>query len=192
MFIIAETLIDREIPRAHFSCDVQSCKGACCSIEGGRGAPLEEAEIAEITTAFPVIRKYLSQEHLRVMDKSGLFEGPVGSRATVCVDQKACVFAYFEDGIARCSIERGYLNGEIAWRKPISCHLFPIRVSRFGPDVLRYEKIDECRAGRAKGEGDGTTLVEFLKDPLVRKYGKQWYDSFHEKCESVPARDLKA
>ncbi len=184
MFLIAETFIDNDIPRAHFSCDVGACKGACCTLEGGRGAPLEEEEIEEIHRAFPVIRKYLSPEHLSVIDKSGLYEGPPGSRATTCVNEHACVFAFFEEGIARCSFERGYINGETKWRKPISCHLFPIRASRFGPDVLRYEQIAECKAGRAKGEADGTTLVEFLKDPLVRKFGETWYDSFRKECQN--------
>ena len=179
MFLIAETLIDPEISQARFCCDVAVCKGACCSLEGGRGAPLEENETVEIEAAFPFVRKYLSDDHLKTIEQSGMVEGPPGSRATVCVDQKACVFAFFEDGIARCSFERAYRDGEIKWRKPLSCHLFPIRVSRFGTSIVRYEKIDECEAGRIKGDAEGISLVDFLEDPLVRKFGKSWYDTFN-------------
>jgi hypothetical protein len=191
MFLIAEKLIDREIPDARFSCDVASCKGACCTLEGGRGAPLAEDEIREIDAAFPTVRKHLSPAHLETITESGLYEGPPGGRATVCVDRKACVFAYFEDGIARCSFERAFLDGEIAWRKPLSCHLFPIRVSRFGTDILRYEVIDECRAGRAKGEAERTRLVDFLEDPLVRRFGRTWYDSLLQKSSETASERVK-
>jgi hypothetical protein len=192
MFLIAETLVDRAIPEARFCCDLAVCKGACCSLEGGRGAPLDEAETREIDAAFPIVRRYLSPEHLSTIEKFGLYEGPPGSRATVCVGEKACVFAFFEDGIARCSFERAYTNGEIKWRKPISCHLFPIRVSRLGTDVLRYEMIDECAAGRSKGKQEGIPMVKFLEDPLVRRFGRNWYDTFLQKTGNHATQDLKS
>jgi hypothetical protein len=175
MFIIGDVLVDRSVPSAHFHCDLESCKGACCSLEGGRGAPLEEHEVHEIEKAFAVVREYLSPDHLDTIERNGLYEGRPGDRATTCVNERACVFVYDDAGIARCSLERAFLEGRTSWRKPLSCHLFPIRIRRFGRDVLRYEQIEECASGRKRGKAEGIPLSAFLREPLVRKYGERWY-----------------
>jgi len=182
MFVIGEAVIDDAVGTASFCCDLKKCKGACCCIEGGRGAPLEDDEVLEIENAYPIVKQYLSENSIRTIEASGLYEGSPGNFATTCIDHRECVFVYFEDGIARCSFERAYEEAKTDWRKPISCHLFPIRVRTFGQDIVHYEQIDECEAGRAKGASDDVQLVDFLKDPLIRKYGKAWYKKFLDRC----------
>jgi hypothetical protein len=182
MFIIAEVFIDDDVGETAFACDLSECKGACCCIEGGRGAPLEDSEVPEVVAAYPVVKQYLDHTSIRVIESQGLVEGVPGDFATSCVDHKQCVFVYLEKGIAQCSLERAYLEGKTNWRKPLSCHLFPLRVRGSHRDHLQYEVIEECAGGRRQGERHGITLRSFLKEPLTRKYGEEWYDTFDRCC----------
>ncbi len=178
MFVIGKATVDDDVMQAAFCCDLAVCKGVCCCIEGGRGAPLEDGEVREIEKAFPVIRRFLSPASLRAIEAGGLVEGAPGDYVTMCVDRKECVFAYFEDGTARCSFERAFEEGLNDWPKPISCHLFPIRADGSGGNHLRYERIEECHSGRRRGESRRIMLCTFLKDPLIRKFGRPWYEKF--------------
>jgi hypothetical protein len=182
MFTVFNSIVDERIAYIKFKCDLNSCKGACCTLPGGRGAPLDDNEVAEIQKAIPVIKKYLPDRQLEEIRLNDGIEGYVGSFATSCIDNKDCVFVFYENDTAKCAFEKAFFNNEISWRKPISCHLFPIRVSDFGGDVLRYEKIKECKPAIVKGKADSTPLFEFLQDALIRKYGKQWYDEFKIAC----------
>ncbi|HUI63646.1 MAG TPA: DUF3109 family protein [Bacteroidota bacterium] len=182
MFVIGEAVIDDAAGRASFCCDLQGCKGACCTLPGGRGAPLEDDEVKEIAKAFPAARQFLDHRSLRAIDASGLTEGSPGDFATPCLDQRECVFVFFEDGVAKCSFERAFERGLTGWRKPMSCHLFPIRISHFGRDFVRYEQIDECAPGRKRGEQENVPLRDFLREPLIRRYGEAWYRAFLEYC----------
>ena len=188
MHVIGEAVIDSDMARANFCCDVSVCKGACCSLEGGRGAPLEDDEIREIQSAFPFVRPYLSEKSLSAIGRAGLFEGQPGDFATACVDGNECVFAYFENGIARCGFERAFIEGKTNWQKPLSCHLFPIRIRPHGRDYLRYEQIEECKAGRTRGSREEIRMFKFLKDPLVRKYGEDWYRQLEKYCGNENTR----
>lgn len=111
-----------------------------------------------------------------------MVEGSPGDFATSCIDHRECVFAYSEDGIARCSFERAFEEGKTDWRKPISCHLFPVRIREFGKDFVRYEQLDECRAGRERGAMHDVKLHTFLREPFIRKYGEDWHKTFLEYC----------
>lgn len=184
MFVIGEAVVEGAVAQTSFSCDVEKCRGACCSLEGGRGAPLEDDEILEIEKAFPRVIQYLSTRSLRAIETSGMYEGVRGDFATTCINDRECVFAYFEDGIARCAFERAYGDGKSDWRKPLSCHLFPVRIRSFGRDVVRYEEIDECHPGRVRGSEKEVPLHEFLREPLVRKYGQEWYEEFLTYCRT--------
>jgi hypothetical protein len=182
MFVIGEAVIDDDAGRASFCCDLPACRGACCTLPGGRGAPLEDDEVLEIAKAFPAARGFLSERSLTTIAALGLTEGAKGDFATPCRDGEECVFVYFEDGIARCSFERAYERGLTDWRKPLSCHLFPIRIRHFGKDFIRYEMIDECAPGRLRGETEQVPLRDFLREPLIRRYGETWYTKFIEEC----------
>jgi len=183
MIIANETIVEDSIAHKRFACDLLQCKGACCTLPGGRGAPLQDDEIDEIQRAFPFAMKYLSATHLDAIAMHGMVEGVPGSHATVCLDEKDCVFVYYEENIAKCSLEKAYLAGETTWRKPISCHLFPLRISRDVPERVRYEQIRECLPAVSNGTAKNIPLYVFLKDALIRKFGKPWYEDFQTKCE---------
>ena len=176
------TLIDNAIPAVKFACDISRCKGACCTIPGHRGAPLLDEELEEIERAYPVIKKYLSYRHRDTIEERGMFQGRPGDYTTQVVDRQDCVFVLFEDGAAKCAFEKAHSNNEISWRKPISCHLFPIRIDRGTPERLRYEQILECRPAIERGERENLPLAEFLKSSLVRAYGEEWYAAFLTYC----------
>ena len=182
MFVIGEVVIEEQIAHERFACDVLKCKGACCTLPGGRGAPVEEAEVDEIERAFLVAKKFLSEHHLDLIARKGMIEGTPGNRATTCVDNRECVFVFYEDGIARCSLEKAFINGETTWRKPLSCHLFPIRITSDPKQRLHYEKIPECSSAIDHGHAENIPLYEFLEDSLKRKFGESWYQEFRAEC----------
>ena len=187
MFVIGEARIEERIAHQRFACDLIQCKGACCTLPGGRGAPLEDAEIHELEAAFPIVQKYLPERHRKQIALTGMYEGHPGNFATSCVDNRDCVFVFYDEGIARCALEKAFLNGEIQWRKPLSCHLFPIRISKGQVEEVRFEKISECTPAIADGKAKDIPLYEFLKEPLTRKFGKEWYDQFHLACTTRDA-----
>ncbi len=189
MFVIGEIVVEDTVARTQFHCDLARCKGACCTVEGGRGAPLLDHETVELEAVLPYVRKYLSAQHLDVIGKQGIVEGPPGDRVTTCVDEKACVFVMVENGIAKCAIEHAWQRGEVGWRKPLSCHLFPIRIRRFGGDILYYEEFSGCAPALVKGEKEGVNLFSFLREALVRAYGAGWYEQFRNVCRSLAGTD---
>lgn len=185
MFSIENKIIDERIPYIKFSCNLEACKGACCTVKGGKGAPLADFEIFEIQNCLSEVSKYLSERSLEIIKENSGIEGYSGNYTTSCIDDEDCVFVYYEDDIAKCAFEKAFQDGKIEFRKPISCHLFPIRISNFGGDVIRYEKFIECKPALIKGQTDNVPLHIFLKDALVRAYGEKWYQKLKDKCESL-------
>ena len=175
LFVIDEVAVDSSLLNRKFACDLLKCKGACCSLPGGRGAPLLDSEIPEMHAALPEVLPLLSNEKRKLVEKYGFYEGNKGDYATTCVDDEDCVFVYRENGIAKCAIEKAYDDGKVGFKKPISCNLYPIRVSRFGGDVLRYHELKECDPAVKKGESDNVGVIEFLRSALTRLYGEEWY-----------------
>ncbi len=188
MFIVGEAAVEDDVRSTSFCCDLQACKGACCCIAGGRGAPLENDEVLEVKKAYPFVRPYLSERSIRTIERTGLVEGTPGDYVTPCIDERECVFVFFENGIARCGFEKAFEDGKTDWRKPISCHLFPIRIRSFGQDLVWYDRIDECEGGRKRGEQEHVMLHAFLREALTRKYGAQWYETFVERCARDASR----
>ncbi|MCO6446913.1 MAG: DUF3109 family protein [Ignavibacterium sp.] len=176
IFAINDVLVRDEIVEIPFSCDLKKCKGACCTLDSEFGAPIRKDEVEEIEKVLPVVKNYLAQKNIDEIETRGFYEINDGEILINSINNKDCVFSYWENGIARCAIERAYFDGKINYRKPISCHLFPIRVSDFGGDVLRYEKFSECAPALEKGKEENVTIVEFCKDSLIRLYGEQWYN----------------
>ena len=178
---VEDILVRQEVKDTCFACDLEKCKGACCTLESEFGAPLAEEELKIIADILPLVKKYLPAEHVEEIQKKGFYVEKSKDLLTQTVGRKACVFVYYENGIAKCGIEKAYNNGETDFRKPISCHLFPIRVSRFGNDVLRYEKFSECEPALENGTKIGITIAEFCKESLIRSYGQSWYSSLMKK-----------
>ena len=172
---VEDVLIRPEITEIEFACDLSKCKGACCTVESEFGAPLLEEEITKIEEILSEVKEYLPKRHVEEIDKRGFYEEKNGELLTNSVNNKACVFVYYEGDIAKCAIEKLYLENKTDFKKPISCHLFPIRVSDFGGDLLRYEKFSDCEPALKNGKENKIKLVDFLSESLSRLYGKEWY-----------------
>jgi hypothetical protein len=177
MILIDSVLVDPKVLTQPFSCDVQQCKGACCTLDGGQGAPLLESELQSIETSFDVAKKYLSKKSIDVIESNGVWEEIDGKFYTNTINQKDCVFVFYDNGIAKCSIEKSYFEGNNEFRKPISCHLFPIRKVSFGGDYIYYEQFDECKPALSHGVTTSSTVLSNSKDALVRLYGEEWFNN---------------
>jgi len=172
---IDNILVGREIAKTYFACDLKKCKGACCTLESNFGAPLINEELGQIENVLEAVKDYLPDTHRIEIEQKGFYEEKDNELMTRSYNNKACVFVYYEKDIAKCGLEKAYLDGKTDFRKPVSCHLFPVRISDFGGEVLRYEKFQECSPALDKGEEEKINLIDFLKDPLIRKYGNNWY-----------------
>lgn len=177
---VEDVLVRPEIPEVDFACDLSKCKGACCTLESEFGAPLLQEELTEITSVLYLVLDYLPKEHTAEIERTGFFEIKEKELLIRSYNNKACVFVFYENEIARCALEKAFIDGKTKFRKPISCHLFPIRVSEFGGDVIRYEKISECEPALTKGREESISLVSFCREPLERKYGTKWYNKLKE------------
>lgn len=174
---IDNILIDDEITKAYFSCDLEKCKGACCTFYGQFGAPLLDEEIITIKNTFNAIKEYLSSYSLDYIKKNGLIQGYSGNYSTVCINNRDCVFVYYDNDIAKCAFEKAFLDGKISFRKPISCHLYPIRCKKNGDIILYYDKIEECKPAVVKGNQDKVLLITSLQESLKRAFSLEWYDN---------------
>jgi hypothetical protein len=173
---INEVLVRKEILEIPFTCDLKACKGACCTMESELGAPVKPEEIDVIKEILPIVKEYISQVQVEAIEEDGFYEIKENELLLKSINNRDCVFAFYDNGIAKCSIEKAYFDGKIKFRKPISCHLFPIRLSDFGGDVLRYEKFVECAPALEKGKEENKTIAEFCEDSLIRLYGEEWYN----------------
>ena len=183
MFRVRDVLVSDEIADVRFACNLAACHGACC-VQGASGAPLEPDECEVLEELYPKVKKYLSPEAIHVVEQKGMWER-VGKNhlVTTCVGDAECVFVTYEGPVAKCSLQKAFFKNEIDFPKPISCHLFPIRVSNHGEgDVLNYEEISICKPAISNGRRLGVAVAEFLRDPLVRKYGEEWYEEFLAAC----------
>ncbi|MFN3639214.1 MAG: DUF3109 family protein [Chloroherpetonaceae bacterium] len=193
MIVIDSVLIGDEVLRAKFRCDLERCKGACCVV-GELGAPVTSDEVDIIESLLDKVKPHLPEANQKVLDEKGVYEVHQGSLFLTTVEGRECVFATIdENGIATCNLEKLYLSGESDFRKPISCHLFPIRVRRrLGMEMLVYMQIEECKAGRACGAKEKVHLYEFLAPALERKYGATWTKKFLNVCrQSKSDKDHK-
>jgi hypothetical protein len=183
MFVVGDKLISDAILEAPFACNLGACRGACC-VQGDPGAPLEPEERAELERLLPVIRGDLRPEALAVVEQDGVWEEIDGEYFTTCVDHAECVFVVYDGPVAKCAIQKAYHEGRVDFPKPVSCHLFPIRVARHGAyEVLNYERISPCDPARAHGRRHNVLLVDLLREALERKYGPAWYAAFRQACE---------
>ena len=167
--------LNSEIAEKTFTCDLAKCKGACCTMESQFGAPVTKEEIEIITGVLPVVKDYLPKEHVKEIEKNGFWIEKYGDLMTRSIKNRDCVFVTYEGDIAKCGIEKAYRDGKIDFIKPVSCHLFPIRVSNFGGPVLRYEKYEDCEPAVEKGEKTKIKIIDFCRDALERAFGKEWF-----------------
>ncbi len=179
MLIVGDVLVSDELIEKCFCCDLATCKGACC-IEGDAGAPVKPEEVADLDEHYPTFKKYMTEEGIAAIEECGdtfVFNGAGEFETPLVPSNKACAFLYHEDGVAMCAIEKAFLKGEIPFRKPISCYLYPIRVSRVGKYIaLNYHHWNICQCARTKGDALNLPAYQFLKEPLIRAFGEEWYE----------------
>ncbi len=176
MIKIDDTLVSDDLKEVFFSCHLSQCHGDCC-VEGDAGAPLEEEEISVLEDYIDEIKPFMNEKGRAVVEKSGVFDYDVdGELVTPLVNDRECAFVVFEKGIAFCAIEKAWLAGKIDFQKPVSCHLYPVRVSKLkNHRAVNYEHWDICKAALIKGKEENTPLYRYLEVPLIRKFGKEWY-----------------
>lgn len=187
MIEIGRTILSDDIFETHFLCDILKCKGACC-IEGDSGAPLTDDEAIQIEIVYDTFADLLPEKHKKEVEKQGhsLIDSD-GDLVTPLVDDRQCVYSYYNDkGILKCAIEKAYFDGKTKFRKPISCYLFPIRITEYKRfDALNYQELDICKPGRECGASEKLPLFKFLKDPLTKKYGEEWYKEVEIAAEQL-------
>lgn len=181
MYIIGNIMISDDVADEQFACNLNACKGACCW-EGDFGAPLEDKELSILEDIYPAVAPYLTEEGRSAIAKQGLYtkNEQTGGHDTPLVDHAACAYMTLNDqGMAMCGIEQAHRAGDIDWKKPISCHLYPIRV-KSNPaanfEALNYDRWDICSAACSKGKQEKIRVFEFAKEALIRKYGVLWYE----------------
>lgn len=182
MIEIDGKVINTEIFRRRFICDISKCKGTCC-YDGDSGAPLEEDELEKLTEVYPTVKPYLSDEENEEIAKQGLWvTDRDGDLVTPIIRGCECVYTNREeDGTWSCAIEKAYREGKTKWRKPISCYLYPIRVSKTRKyETLNFHEWEVCRPAVELGEKVGTPAYKFLKEPIIAKYGEEFYNELEQ------------
>ncbi|MEM6524930.1 MAG: DUF3109 family protein [Bacteroidota bacterium] len=178
MIELEKTILSDDIKEQFFVCNLEKCKGACC-VEGDLGAPLEQDELPILKEIYDTVKPYLSKEGINAIEEQGTYVlDEDGDYSTPTVDGKECAYAVYDDrGILKCGIEQAHLEGKIDFKKPISCHLYPIRTTKYSEfEALNYDRWDICSPACDLGSQLNVPVYKFLKEPLIRKYGKDWYD----------------
>ena len=194
MIEIDNTIVSLDVIEKQFCCNVSLCKGACC-VEGDSGAPLENDEVLAIEDAIESISKFLSNKakELIITDGVAMIDSD-GDLVTPLNDNRECVFTVFNKGVAECAIEKSWENKECSLQKPVSCHLYPIRLKQYDKfTAVNYHPWDICKPALNFGKKEGLFLYKFAKPALIRKFGTEWYDQlclaaeyvFKNKKESV-------
>jgi hypothetical protein len=178
MIAIGNTLVSEDILEKKFVCDLNACKGECC-IAGVSGAPLEQEEVEILEKILPAVRPYMSKGGIKAVEKLGVFVLDEDRELTTpLVNGAECAFVYMENKIAKCAIEKAYYEGKVSFKKPISCHLYPIRVThKNGIDQVDYHQWSVCKPACSCGNKLNVRVSRFLKEPLVRKFGEGWYNT---------------
>lgn len=185
MVLIGNTLVSLDVFEQQFFCDLNKCKGMCC-VDGVAGAPVEKEEREILSRIIPKIKPFLLAEGWNVIEE----QGPVvsdndGDLVTPLMKTEECAFAVFEEGIAKCAIEKAYFQNIVNFRKPISCHLYPIRIKQMdGLEALNYHEWSVCDPAVSYGKQKGMPVYRFVKEALIRRYGEKWYNELEETAQA--------
>ncbi len=178
MIKIGQYLVSDELLDEAFACDLGACHGACC-VEGDDGAILSEEDPGLLEAAYPAVEPYLTEEGKAVIAREGFFVvNEENKLRTPLIEGKACAYAIERDGVALCGIELAWLEGKTAYRKPVSCHLYPVRTAEVGDfTALNYERWEICKPACARGAREGIPVYRFVKDALIRLAGEDFYEA---------------
>jgi len=177
MIKINDTLISNDLIEVKFACNLNHCFGECC-VAGDAGAPLEEEEISILEDNIDEIKPYLCEKGEIIIEKYGVFDYDAeGEFVTPLIDNQECAFTYFENNIAFCAIEKACLEGKTDFLKPVSCHLYPVRIEKHKTcTAVNFHDWDICKSALKNGKNKGIPLYQFLKEALIRKFGSEWYN----------------
>ncbi|WP_147677290.1 DUF3109 family protein [Algibacter pacificus] len=187
MFQLGKTIISEDIIKKDFLCNLSACKGACC-IDGDAGAPLEEDETKIMEAIYPKVKPFLRQEGIDAIEAQGTsITSDLGDLETPLINGADCAYVIFDEkNVALCAIEEAYNQGEIDWKKPVSCHLYPIRIQDYSEfSAVNYDKWDICDDACTLGEELGVPVYKFVKEALIRKYGEDWYAELEKVAETM-------
>lgn len=193
MLVIGDVLVSDQIISEQFVCDLSKCKGACC-VDGDAGAPLEKHEMEKIDEIYNIVEPYLSSQGKDEIKKQGkyIYDEEFGW-VTPTIEGKMCVYGINDEKeIVKCGIEQAYIDGLTNFRKPISCHLFPVLVEKSKSQTTEYvnysPREDHCKAACALGKKLKVPVYKFLKEPLVRKFGQEFYDALEATAVHIKAK----
>ncbi len=182
MIILGDCILSDELYEERFVCDLPVCRGGCC-VEGDAGAPLLEDEVAVMESIAGRVVPFMIPEGIAAVNEQGYWvKDDDNELTTPLVGGKQCAYVFYDGaGVARCAIERAYEEGLIAFQKPISCHLYPIRIKKYPHyEALNYHSWPLCDCARSRGRKLKVRVYRFLKEALVRKYGREWYEELEE------------
>jgi hypothetical protein len=191
MIQIDDVVVSLDVLREKFVCDLDACKGECC-IEGDAGAPVELDEVAKLEGVLPEVWNDLSPEAQEIINRQGVvYTDCDGDLVTSIVNGKDCVFTcYDERGYCYCAIEKAYREGRVDFYKPVSCHLYPIRVGNYGPyKAVNYHRWNVCKAAALLGKKADVPVYKFLREPLIRKFGAEWYKELESAVDELKAQN---
>ncbi len=185
---IEDKVLSREIFEKKFVCDLSACKGACC-VEGSSGAPLSEEEVNILENIYDEVKPFLTKKGIKAIEKQGtwVIDADGDHTTPLVAEEKECAYTIFENGMALCGIEKAWKEGATQFRKPISCHLYPIRTRKYAKfEALNYDVWHLCKPACACGEKLEVPVYKFLKEALIRKYGAEFY-----KMVEAAAKEIK-
>jgi hypothetical protein len=186
MIRIEDTLISPDVIEKKFCCHLQKCYGACC-VKGDSGAPLNEEEVKLLPRIIEKIKPFLRPEGVKAIENQGTHViDSENEPVTPLINGEECAYTLFENGIAKCGIEKAFIEGSINFQKPVSCHLYPIRVRKFENFLaVNYDKWEICDPARKYGDKIGIPVYKFVKDALIRRFGEDWYNQLQQAAESL-------
>jgi hypothetical protein len=190
MININDTLISSDLLESKFCCDLESCKGACC-VKGTSGAPLNAEEIEMLPKIINKIKPYLRKECIEIIERVGTHVIDEENEAVTPLNNGLeCAYVVFDGEIAKCGIEKAYFAGSIRFRKPVSCHLYPIRIRKYNQFIaVNYDRWDICDPARVYGEKINLSVFEFVKDALIRRFDKDWYKNLKIAAKQILKKD---
>ncbi|MDD2984403.1 MAG: DUF3109 family protein [Crocinitomicaceae bacterium] len=193
MIEIDDKVISLEIFSKKFVCDLNACKGACC-IEGDSGAPITAEEVSVLEEDLEKIKPFMRPEGIAAVEETGVFYMDWDNEmVTTLVNEKECAFVFFDEkGITKCAIEQAHKAGVTDFKKPISCHLYPIRTAKFPEfEALNYNEWSICSPACTLGEALSVKVYQFLKEPLIRAYGEAFYKELEEVDAEIESQNIK-
>lgn len=181
MFQLDNTIISEDILEKEFVCNLTACKGICC-VEGDAGAPLEEEETEILKTIYPKVKPYLTEKGIKAIAEQGThITTALDELETPLIAGKECAYTIFENETAFCGIEKAYNEGKIDWKKPISCHLYPVRIKDYASfSAVNYHAWQICSDACSLGKELGIPVYKFAKEALIRKFGEKWYSKLEK------------